>query len=160
MSGTKSAAMAFWQAGEVTPRAIAQADRKLMTSAIKKRMEELGIPKNNIGIRAVVGESGEAFTAEGSTRGANVRGKGISVHGSVMEDWKGFPEWNNATLRDRVDSVIAHEWMEFNELTHWETVELALETKLHITKGAKDLLSAMRKYGKGAKALEDKVPPK
>lgn len=43
--------------------------------------------------------------------------------------------------------------MEFNELTHWETVELATESKLAITKEAKELLAAMQKQGRGWKAL-------
>jgi hypothetical protein len=158
MAGPNAAASAFWKAGEVTPRAFASAERRTLTDMIKSRMKTLGIPKENIGIRGIPGESGEAFTAEGTFRGGNVRGKGISVHGSVMEAWSGFPEWNKAILQDRIDAVIAHEWMEFNELTHWETVELGTESKLPISQNAKKLLGVMRGKGKGLEALEDKVP--
>jgi hypothetical protein len=41
--------------------------------------------------------------------------------------------------------MIAHEWMEFNELSHWETVELVTESKLPISKEAKELLVAMQR---------------
>jgi hypothetical protein len=121
-------------------------------------MKELGIPNRNIGIRGIPGESGEGFTAEGVTRGSNVRGRGISVHGSVVEDWADFPEWNKASIADRIDAIIAHEWI--NELTHWETVELVTESKLPISKNAQDLLAVMRKHGLGWKALEDTPPPR
>ena len=160
MAGPKAAASAFWTAGEITPRAFAEAERKAWTATIKGRMKELGIPNRNIGIRGIPGESGEGFTAEGVTRGSNVRGRGISVHGSVVEDWADFPEWNKASIADRIDAIIAHEWMEFNELTHWETVELVTESKLPISKNAQDLLAVMRKHGLGWKALEDTPPPR
>lgn len=160
MAGPKAAASAFWSAGEITPRALAEAERKAWTATIETRMKALGIPKKNIGIRGIPGESGEAFTAEGVMRGSNVRGRGISVHGSVVEDWAGFPEWNIASIPDRIDAIIAHEWMEFNELTHWETVELVTESKLPISKIAQDLLAAMRKKGLGWKALEDAPRPR
>ncbi len=160
MAGPKAAASAFWAAGEVTPRVLTEAEQKAWRATIKNRMKELGIPKKNIGIRGIPGESGEAFTAEGVMRGSNVRGRGISVHGSVVEDWAGFPEWNKASIADRIDAIIAHEWMEFNELTHWETVELVTESKLPISKTAQDLLSVMRKHGLGWKALEDAPRPR
>jgi len=160
MAGPKAAAKtAFWTAGEIAPRAFTAAETKTWTAKIARRMRELGIPAKNIGIRGIPGESGEAFTAWGTSRGSNMRGLGISVHGSVEMNWAGFPEWNAATIDTRIDAIIAHEWMEFNELTHWETVELATESKLAITKEAKELLAAMQKQGRGWKALVDKPRP-
>jgi len=151
MAGPRDAVGAFWRAGEVEPR-VAAAASKEWTATVKGRMEALNIPKKYRGIRGIPGESGEAFTAEGTTRGGNVRGKGISVHGSVLEDWAGFPEWNKAAVIDRIDAVIAHEWMEFNELTHWESVELGVETNLPVSPKAKELLGVMQKKGLGWKA--------
>jgi len=159
MAGTDAAADAFWAAGEVAPRQFTKAEEKAWTAKVADRMKKLGIPKENIGIRGIPGESGEAFTATGSSRGANVRGRGISVHGNVEKDWVGFPEWNAASVDTRIDASIAHEWMEFNELTHWETVELATESRLRISKEAKELLAAMQKRGRGWKALVDKPRP-
>jgi hypothetical protein len=159
MAGTDVAADAFWTAGEVAPRQFTKAEEQAWTAKIADRMKKLGIPKENIGIRGIPGESGEAFTAKGSSRGANVRGRGISVHGNVEKDWVGFPEWNAASVDTRIDASIAHEWMEFNELTHWETVQLATESKLRISEEAKQLLAAMQKRGRGLDALIDKTRP-
>jgi hypothetical protein len=150
MAGPRSAEIKFadfWKSGEIEPRTFSATEIKEWTARITKRMKQLGIPKDNIGIRGVPDESGTAFNPVGQARGTNVRGKGISVHGSVEQPWKDFPEWNDATIETRIDAVIAHEWMEFNQLTHWETVELAIETKLPISKEAKQLLLAMAKRG-------------
>jgi hypothetical protein len=152
MAGPKAAAKsAFWRAGEITPRTFTAAETKALTDKIARRMKQLGIPEKNIGIRKFPGESGRSFHGIGNVAGLRVRGRGISVHGSVVMDWAGFPEWNAATVDTRIDAIIAHEWMEFNELSHWETVELATESKLPITKEAKELLSAMQKQGEGWK---------
>jgi hypothetical protein len=139
---------------EVAPRKFTAAEIRTLTAKIASRMKQLGIPEANIGVRGIADESGEAFTAWGRARGSNVRGKGISVHGSVDSAWADFPEWNAANLDTRIDAVIAHEWMEFNDLTHFETVELATESKLPISQEAKKLLAAMAKRtGKGVDHL-------
>ncbi len=162
MSGPKAGTGAFWKfwrAGATEAKEFTKAEAKKWTATIKKRMKDLGIPKENIGIRGIPGESGEAFTASGGTRGANVRSRGISVHGNVMKDWEGFPEWNAADIPDRIDAIIAHEWMEFSkELSHFESVELGLERnfqRLRITKKAQEILAAMRKKGMGWPTLMD-----
>ena len=156
MSGPKGGTGAFWKfwrAGVTEAKEFTGAEAKQWTATIKKRMKELGIPNKNIGIRGISDESGEAFTAFGCSRGSNVRGRGISVHGNVMKDWEGFPEWNAAAIPDRIDAIIAHEWMEFSkELSHFEVVELAPDRsfqRLRITKRAQELLAAMRKKGSG-----------
>jgi hypothetical protein len=143
-------------------------------------MKELGIPERNIGIKvrkyppgkpkkmigtsSIPGESGEAFNPAGIERGSNLRTVadqygveegGISVHGSVFNRWEGFDLWNNALVEDRIDAIIAHEWMEFNELSHWETVELIEQSKLRISEKAKELLKFMRTQGKPVTALTE-----
>jgi hypothetical protein len=162
MSGPKGGTGAFWQfwkAGVTEAKEFAGSEAKQWTAVIKKRMKELGIPDKNIGIRGIYDESGEAFTAYGCQRGSNVRGRGISVHGNVMKDWEGFPEWNAAAIDDRIDAIIAHEWMEFSkELSHFEVVELATDRsfqRLRITKKAQELLAAMRRKGMGWPTLMD-----
>jgi hypothetical protein len=143
-------------------------------------MKQLGIPEKNIGAKVrkfppgkpkkmigtakIPGETGEAFNPTGIKRGSNLRSfadeygveeGGISVHGSVFERWEGFDVWNNALVEDRIDAIIAHEWMEFNELSHWETVELIEQSKLRISDKAKEILKFMRTRGKPLKALTE-----
>jgi hypothetical protein len=139
----------FWKAGEAAPPVFSAAQVDQKTAQIAARMKQLGIPERHIGIRGFPGESGKAFTPSGRLRGGNVRGRGISVHGSVESPWPGFKAWNEADIPTRTDAVIAHEWMEFNDLTHWETVELAEQSKLPISSEAKNLLKAMVEKGLG-----------
>lgn len=145
----------FWKAGVTQPRAFSEIDVKRWTQAFKQRMLDLGIPEENIGIRGIVNESGEAFSPKLGERGANCRGRGISVHGNVFDDWAGFPEWNAAGIFDRAEAVIAHEWMEFNGMSHFKAVELATGRfqELPITRTAHELLGVMRKKGLGWRAL-------
>ncbi len=96
-------------------------------------------------------ENGKAFNETGRERGGNYRSspadryggeeRGISVHGNVFDRWERFDLWNDpsTTIWDRIDAIIAHEWSEFNGLTHWETVELMPETKLAISPRAREL---------------------
>jgi hypothetical protein len=92
------------------------------------------------------------FNPRGSERGVNYRSApatkdmygfqlGISVHGNVFDPWEGFDLWNDptTTIDDRIDAIIAHEWSEYNGLSHWETVELMPETKLPIRPRAREL---------------------
>jgi hypothetical protein len=173
---------AFWQAATGIPGKFSKEEVEQWTARIARRMKELGIPENNIGAKVrkyppgkskkligtthISGESGEAFNPSGMTRGSRVRTfadqygveeGGISVHGSVFNRWEGFDLWNDASTRieDRIDAVIAHEWMEFNELSHWETVELIEQSKLNISKRAKELLAEMRTFGDPSKALTE-----
>jgi hypothetical protein len=138
---------------------------------IKVKKYPLGKPKKMIGTTNIPGDSGEALNPLGTTRGQNLRTiiedgvvheGGISVHGSVFERWEGFDLWNDASTRieDRIDAIIAHEWMEFNELSHWETVELIEQSKLRISKRAKELLKFMRTQGNPSKALTEFTRPR
>ena len=101
--------------------------------------------------RLNMGELGP-FNPRGSQRGINYRSApatkdmygyqlGVSVHGNVFDPWEGFDLWNNptTTIGDRIDAIIAHEWSEYNGLTHWETIELIPETKLPISPRAREL---------------------
>jgi hypothetical protein len=162
MSGPKGGTGAFWnfwRAGVTEAKEFTKGEARQWTVTIKKRMKQLGVPDKNIGIRGIPDESGEAFNAWGCERGSNVRGRGISVHGNVLKDWDGFPEWNRAAISDRIDAIIAHEWMEFSkELSHFEVVELATDRSLQslrITTKAQELLAAMRRKGMGWPTLMD-----
>jgi hypothetical protein len=152
-------------------------EAKRLNRKIADRMRELGIPKKNIGagnkiippgaktpkgkVYPVADEFGDAFNASGSKRGGNVRSGpppeplyggsegGISVHGNVFDRWEGFKLWNDptTTIDDRIDAIIAHEWSEFNGVSHWETVELMPETKLAISPRARELSRHMMMMG-------------
>jgi hypothetical protein len=156
-----------------------------LNKQISDRMTELGIPKKNqgAGIRRLppkgekpppgtkgmqpfMDENGKAFNPTGSTRGGRMRSgsydpryggdeSGISVHGNVFNDWKGFELWNKSSVADRIDATIAHEWSEFNELSHWETAQVIPETKLAISQRAKELLRYMRMMGEPDVALTE-----
>jgi hypothetical protein len=82
---------------------------------------------------------------------------GISVHGNLFDNWKGFDLWNHpsTTIDDRIDAIIAHEWSEFNGLTHWETVELMPETKLAISPRARELSRYMMMMGEPEMVLTE-----
>lgn len=156
-----------------------------LNKQISDRMTELGIPKKNqgAGIRRLppkgekappgtkgmqpfMDENGKAFNPTGSTRGGRMRSgsfdpkyggneSGVSVHGNVFDDWKGFELWNKADVADRIDATIAHEWSEFTGLSHWETVQVIPETKLAISPRAKEILRYMRMMGEPDIALTE-----
>jgi hypothetical protein len=174
----------FWDAGDVPPsKQFSEAQAKEWNRKIAERMRQLGIPKKNIGAGSKIippgaktpkgkpypvgDEIGKAFNPSGSTRGGRVRSSpvdeyggtegGISVHGNVFDRWEGFDLWNDPTtlVEDRIDATIAHEWSEFNGLSHWETVELAPQTALPIRPRARELLREMAKWGNSEKAFTE-----
>jgi len=173
---------AFWQAANGIPGKFSKDQAEQLTAKIASRMRELGVPENNIGAKVrsyapgesekmigtthIAGENGEAFNSSGIKRGGNLRSfadeygveeGGLSVHGSVFDRWEGFDLWNDAstTIDDRIDAVIAHEWSEFNGLSHWETVELVPETTLPIRPRARELLREMATKGNYEKAFTE-----
>ena len=174
----------FWDAGKTPPQKLLTMSKdqvEAWNKKIAKRMRELGIPENNIGVKKRVydpvsgelqserpmiaaKENGEALNTSNYDRGGNMRSfrsadeveeLGISVHGNVFDDWQGFELWNQSSVEDRIDAIIAHEWSEFNELTHWETVEMAPETKLPVTERAREMLRYMKIMGKPEMAITE-----
>jgi hypothetical protein len=152
---SKAAKKAFWDAGRVAPKSYTAEQERLMADKIAGMMKKVGVDPANIGIKNFPGENGLAFNAKLGGRGGNVRGRGIAVYGDVELDWAGFPEWNaQKNIDARIEAIIAHEHMEFNDLSHWETVELVPETGLRISSEARDLLAAMQKRGRGWQTLK------
>jgi hypothetical protein len=116
--------------------------------------------------QTVIVENGKVFFPEGGARGGRIRSGnfnpleggeegGISVHGNVFDRWEGFDLWNQSTFKDRIDATIAHEWSEFNELSHWETAEMVTETKLPISPRAREILRYMQQMGSPGRALRE-----
>jgi hypothetical protein len=173
MAGPKEVtAKAFWDAATVAPKQLSEAQVKYWTEWTANRMKQLGIPEKNIGCEVkkfrvgkpkkmigeptkLPGDSGKAFNPMGTERGSNLRNfvdvedgmvheGGISVHGSVFQPWKDFEIWNKAAIEDRIDAIIAHEWLEFNGLAHEQAVERFAESPLRISKKAKEILAYMK----------------
>ena len=72
-------------------------------------------------------------------------------------DYVGHAHWSNGTLRDRVDAVIVHEYVEANlqpppnlrgqaavDWLHNEAIKRAPDTTMPITAGAKRILTEYR----------------
>jgi hypothetical protein len=72
---------------------------------------------------------------------------GITVNSGVLnldllKGRKGSRQWPKARLRDRIDAIIAHEWVESKTLDHDEALKVA-GTELPVTDGASRILRAM-----------------
>jgi hypothetical protein len=165
-------AVEFRLAANVAPGAFGKSQTEFWERTIAKRMRELGIPEKNIGTKVekykltkaggrgkkigeavLPEESGGAFNPKGTERGSNVRtfvvdGElhegGISVHGNVFQKWKGFEIWDAAENGDRIDAIVAHEWLEFNGMTHEQAVLQFENSTLKISKKAKEILGYMK----------------
>jgi hypothetical protein len=111
------------------------------------RMPRLGIPDRKIG-ESEAGRPGSwrAFVPEERTGGYS--GVSITVNSGVLnpdllKGQKGSREWVKASLRDRIDAIIAHEFEEDRLLDHWAAVEAAADTESPVTDGARRILRAM-----------------
>ena len=142
-----------------------------MAKTIEDRMRQLGIPAEAMGLT----KNKIAFDHADKNQGTNIQGwikvdenvpsrwytdsdiemgaekerySGIAVGGGIFDEIPGFEAWNKASLSARLDAVITHEYFEYLGATHNEAVERAPNTKLKITKEARDLLSEMRRLPK------------
>lgn len=166
----KLAAKAFWDASRAAPKQLSEAQVDYWTKWTANRMKQLGIPEKNIGCEVkkfrvgkpkkmigepskLPGDSGKAFNPMGTERGSNLRNfvedglvheGGISVHSSVFQPWKDFEIWNKAAIEDRIEAIIAHEWLEFNGLSHELAVARFEQSTLNISKKAKEILAYMK----------------
>ncbi|MFE6155821.1 SpvB/TcaC N-terminal domain-containing protein [Streptomyces sp. NPDC057889] len=121
-------------------RRLSQGTIERLTRAIEKRMLDLGIPKENIGIPEYGGRS---FDPDYMQRGGNIMTRGINVDAAMLEPYPEVAGWDTASFRDRVDAVIAHEWLEFGGMSHNEALKHGPETTLPITDAARELLKNM-----------------
>ena len=111
-------------------------------------MKDLGIPEDVIGIDKIRTSNGRGFNPNGNTAGGVVRGDGIEVDSGVFNNIDGADVWNNASLSDRTDAVIAHEYLEFLGHSHDEVLKLAPLTDLKISDGARRILEEqLRLFG-------------
>ncbi len=111
------------------------------------RMQELGIPERLHGAPDLDGDGRwRAFIAHDRVGGRITTG--ITVNSGVLNPGllKGLPGvrvFAKATLRDRIDAIIAHEYEEDRLGTHEASLKYAPKTTLPITDGARRILKAM-----------------
>jgi hypothetical protein len=110
-------------------------------------MDELGIPNDKNGEQDPNRpKTWWAFVPEERTGGYTSRGITVNsgcLNPGLQKGKKGGRFWPKARLRDRIDSIIAHEWAEEQTLDHDEALKAAAKTKLRVTDGAKRILRAM-----------------
>jgi hypothetical protein len=121
--------------------------RDVAESYVGRRMRELGIPEHMIGASdPEYGIKRAAFMPH-DREGGNVT-TGITVNSgclnpALLKGKKGGRLWPRASLRDRIDSIIAHEWAESRSLDHGEALKAAARTDLPVRPGAWRILRAM-----------------
>jgi RHS repeat-associated protein len=113
----------------------------------EKRMRELGIPEQYIGIKGIREYNGRGYDPNLADPGSNVATRGISVGAGVARPWSGegvWPEWDAASILTRIDAVIAHEWDEFligeNNAGHPDACVIGPLSDLPISPEARTLL--------------------
>jgi hypothetical protein len=120
-------------------------------SYVQKRMRELGIPESQIGAPDYNrGGERRAFLPDEMVGGTNGTGRRLFVDSGVLNPTLNArdngPEatkvWAKSRLRDRIDSVVAHEHLEGQGVSHDEVVERAAGTSLPITENARKILRA------------------
>jgi RHS repeat-associated protein len=131
---------------------LSKAEMQSLENASKGTMKKLGIPEKNIGAGEAAGR-GKAFDPNEIDMGGNLPStattRGIWVGRGVLEYIEGFPVWNRASMSERLEAVIAHEWTEFTlrtaevekDLAHDLAVLMSPGTPLPISAGAREILS-------------------
>jgi hypothetical protein len=105
----------------------------ILESHIQKRMVELGVPVDLIGMPDSHGER-RAFNPNDS-RGGGVNSLGIEVDAGILnsallvdlQTGKPLQTWKEARLRHRIDAVIVHELTEYRFMALQSSHDLALE---------------------------------
>jgi hypothetical protein len=121
----------------------------LFESYVRRRMHALGIPEHQIGASDHVHGIARRvfFPHEGTGGGVDPIGR-ISVDSGVLNPdlLAGHPEaavsstWARASLRDRIDAILAHEHAEGPGATHEDAIAHAADTALPISEGARHIL--------------------
>lgn len=135
------------------------ADRfqEALNRAIANRMRQVGVPEEMIGIKWWGVEEGAFVRYYPPQLGGNIRAgtngvPGINVDPAVFDPnapkMGNLPVWRSASLRDRIDAVIAHEYTEAlapdGADFHTHAVKDAENTTLGITDRARQILRAYR----------------
>ena len=136
----------------------------ILNLAVARRMQLVGVPDSMIGISGMPYEEPGAFVRTHAVGGSNnnIPGRGIvgdrpginvdiAVLDASFPPMRKLESWSGGRLKDRVDAVIAHEYSEvtapslpFGRTPHRFAVEMAPETPLEITEGARRILRDYR----------------
>jgi hypothetical protein len=123
----------------------------------ENRMRELGIPEYQIGAPDYRrGGEKHAFLPQESIGGSNGTGRRLFLDAGILNPELSAEEigpsaskfWAGSRLRDRIDAVIAHEYLEAQGIPHDEVVQRAPDTDLPIGESARRIL---RMIADGAK---------
>jgi hypothetical protein len=128
--------------------ALAQEWEDVGESYVRKRMRELGIPKDQIGQPDYDGDGRwRAFDPREQKGGANTTGVVVdsgALNPELFQGKKGGRLYPKMRLRDRIDAIIAHEYEELHhEGSHAAALKAAPKTKLSISNEARRLCRAM-----------------
>jgi hypothetical protein len=128
-----------------------------LSRAIGNRMHRVGVPNDMIGVEWWGVEKGPFVRYQPPQLGGNIRaginGKpGINVDPAVFDanapKMGSLPSWRSARLRDRIDSVIAHEYTEALAPQgvdfHIHALKNAENTPLKISDRARQILKEYR----------------
>jgi hypothetical protein len=136
---------------------------------VGNRMRQLGVPEDMIGIRNYPGLEEGPFVRFPSTQiGGNInpnmmpgRQAGIALDHGIFDaahpDMANVASWGRATLRDRMDAAIVHEYIEATlqppstlqgwaamKWLHETAIRHAPDTTMPITPGARRILTEYR----------------
>jgi hypothetical protein len=132
-------------------RDVAREWRDVGEAYVQKRMRELGIRDREIGAPDYDrGGERHAFLPDEMEGGSNDLHGRLYVDSGVLNPelnaQSNGPEatrvWAKSRLRDRIDSVIAHEHLEAQDVPHDEVVSRAADTRLRISENARSILRA------------------
>ena len=129
-------------------RRVAREWQDVGESYVRRRMKELGIAEDRIGvIEHAEGGVRRAFAAEEQVGGTCDAFGRLYVDSGCLNPkllvGKGSRVWPKARLRDRIDAIIGHEHEEYRIGSHEEALKLAPRTELPIRDGARRILRAM-----------------
>ncbi len=118
---------------------------------VQKRMRQLGIPEQQIGVRRRERNYRRAAFVPGERDGGGITPDGINVDSGVLNPQLYAEEiappastfWEKARLRDRIDAVLAHEYEESIAGTHEGAEMRAADTALPISDRARRILRAI-----------------
>jgi hypothetical protein len=141
----------------------------VLNTVVGNRMRQLGVPEDMIGIRNYPGLDEGPFVRFPSTQfGGNVnphlvsgRQAGIALDHGIFDaahpDMASISSWSGASLRDRMDAAIVHEYIEATlqppahtqgraaaGWLHEEAMRRAPATTMPITPGARQILTEYR----------------
>lgn len=145
--------------------AFAEEWEAVLAAAVAGRMRTVGIPEEMIGIRGLPHEDPGAFVRTHAVGGSNnnIPGRGIvgerpgiNVDIAVLDarfaPMSRVGSWASASLKDRIDAVIAHEHTEVQSTgpdgersPHRLVIEVAPETSLKISERARQILREYRR---------------